>query len=321
MNHFTCHPESSAIWIVTTYFNFTGYRQRLANYRTFRERVAAPLLTIELSADSDFVLNENDADILVRCARGDVMWQKERLINHGLLHLPPTCRYVVWMDCDLIFENENWPEETVAALEKVPMLQPFSSVVHAPAGIIPRDCPKSSDWMAQPSVAATVNAGTSFETCIGPVMRRSGGTVSPGMAWAARRELLQKHGLFDASIVGGGDTALACAAFGRPEHAIQLHHMNDWQRSIYLKWAQAFYQDVQGNVGHVPGRIIHLWHGEMEDRKPGQRHSGLSPHDFNPARDIAIGESGAWRWSSDKPALHVYLKDYFASRYEDGRTQ
>ena len=81
-----------------------------------------------------------------------------------------------------------------------------------------------------------------------------------------------------------------------------------------------FYQDVKGNVSHMPGRIIHLWHGEMEDRKPGQRHSGLRPHDFNPARDIAIGESGAWRWASDKPALHVYLKDYFASRYEDGRT-
>ena len=90
------------------------------------------------------MLGQDDADILVRCAHGDVMWQKERLLNHGLSHLPPTCRYVVWMDCDLLFENENWPEEVVAGLKKAPLLQPFGSVLHAPAGIFPQDFPNSS---------------------------------------------------------------------------------------------------------------------------------------------------------------------------------
>jgi hypothetical protein len=225
------------------------------------------------------------------------------------------------MDCDILFENENWPQAVAAALEDAPLLQPFSRVLHVPTGVISSQIPESPGWMEQPSVAAAVNSGTPFETCIEQVMRRSGGTVSPGMAWAARRELLKQHNLFDASIIGGGDTALACAAFGQPELAAKLHHMNAWQREVYLKWAQAFYHDVKGNVGHVPGRIIHLWHGEMEDRKPALRHSGLSPHDFNPARDIVIGESGAWRWASDKPALHVYLRDYFSSRQEDGRMQ
>jgi hypothetical protein len=320
MKRFAPHSAPSEIWVITTYFNFAGYRQRLANYRFFREHLRAPLLTIELSAGTEFALGEGDADLLVRCARGDVMWQKERLLNHGLSHLPAACRYVVWMDCDLLFENENWSEEVVAALKEAPLLQPFSRVLHAPAGVVPDYFPESPGWMEQPAVAATVNSGISFETCIARVMQRNGGAVSPGMAWAARRELLQTHGLFDASIIGGGDTALASAAFGCPDLAMELHHMNAWQRGVYLDWAQPFHQDVKGNVSHVPGRIIHLWHGEMEDRKPGQRHSGLRPHDFDPARDIAIGESGAWRWSSDKPALHVYLKDYFASRCEDGRT-
>lgn len=320
MRAFAHQLDSSEIWVITTYFNFAGYRQRLANYRFFREHLSAPLLTIELSAGRDFVLGEKDADIMVRCAQGDVMWQKERLLNHGLSHLPSACKYVVWMDCDLLFENKHWPEEVAEALKESPLLQPFSSVLHAPAGVFPQEFPKSLHWMEQPSVAATVQSGVSFETCIGRVMQRSGGTVSPGMAWAARRELLQKHGLFDASIIGGGDTALACAAYGHPELAMELHHMNDWQRRAYLDWAQPFHQDVKGNVSHVPGRIIHLWHGELQDRKPGLRHSGLRAHDFNPTRDIAISESGAWRWASDKPAMHVYLKDYFAARYEDGRT-
>jgi hypothetical protein len=173
--------------------------------------------------------------------------------------------------------------------------------------------------MEQPSVAAMVNSGVSFETCLELMLHRSAGTVSPGMVWAARRELLEKHGLFDASIIGGGDTTLACAGYGHPEIAIKLHHMNAWQRGVYLNWAHSFHQAVNGKIAHLPGRIIHLWHGELEDRKSGHRHSGLRPHDFNPARDIAIGESGAWRWASDKPALHGYLKDYFTSRREDGR--
>jgi len=320
MRHPAPQAAASEIWAITTYFNFAEYRQRLANYRFFREHISTPLLTIEFSGGNEFVLAEEDADILVQCARGDVMWQKERLLNHGLSYLPPACRYVVWLDCDLVFENRHWPEEVANALKAAPLLQPFSSVLHAPAGAVPQEFVNSSHWMEQPSIAATVNSGVPFETCSRQVMQRTAGTVSPGMAWAARRELLEKHGLFDASIIGGGDTALACAAFGHPEIAVELHHMNAWQRGVYLDWARLFYQDVKGNVSHVPGRVVHLWHGEMQDRKAGQRHSGLRPHDFNPVRDIAIGESGAWRWASDKPALHGYLKDYFASRCEDGRT-
>lgn len=317
----TCYatpPAASEIWVITTYFNFAGYRRRLANYRAFRQHLSAPLLTVELSEGNNFALNDDDAEILVRCAGGDVMWQKERLLNHGISQLPSACKYVAWMDCDVLFENRHWLEEAAAGLKEAPLLQPFSNVLHAPAGVVVREFPQSSHWMEQPSVAATVNSGASFKECIERVMQRSGGTVSPGMAWAARRELLQKHGLFDASIIGGGDTALACAAFGHAELAVELHHMNAWQGAAYLKWAQAFHEDVRAKVAHVPGRIIHLWHGEMADRKPGQRHSGLRPHDFNPTRDIVIGKSGAWQWASDKPALHLYLKEYFASRHEDG---
>jgi hypothetical protein len=38
----------------------------------------------------------------------------------------------------------------------------------------------------------------------------------------------------------------------------------------------------------------------------------------DPSRDIAIGDSGAWVWSSDKPEMHAYVRDYFAGRREAG---
>ncbi len=40
--------------------------------------------------------------------------------------------------------------------------------------------------------------------------------------------------------------------------------------------------------------------------------------DFDPKADIALDHNGCWEWSSDKPELHRRVKQYFASRKEDG---
>jgi hypothetical protein len=45
----------------------------------------------------------------------------------------------------------------------------------------------------------------------------------------------------------------------------------------------------------------------------------MKAYDFDPAADIAVDSSGCWRWNSDKPAMHEFVRGYFATRYEDGR--
>jgi hypothetical protein len=49
-----------------------------------------------------------------------------------------------------------------------------------------------------------------------------------------------------------------------------------------------------------------------------QRHQGLSRFQFDPSVDIAFGKNGAWRWTSDKPDMHDFVRNRFASRREDG---
>jgi hypothetical protein len=66
------------------------------------------------------------------------------------------------------------------------------------------------------------------------------------------------------------------------------------------------------------GNIYHLWHGEMQDRGYQARHENLARFKFDPFEDIAVDDSGCWRWNTDKPFLHEYVKGYFASRKEDG---
>ena len=83
------------------------YQRRLANYRSFREHLAVPLITVELSYGAGFDLREGEADVLIQLRGRDVMWQKERLLNVGLGALPSACSKVVWLDCDIIFEGDD----------------------------------------------------------------------------------------------------------------------------------------------------------------------------------------------------------------------
>lgn len=248
------------------------------------------------------------------------MWQKERLLNLGLRALPRQCHKLVWMDCDVIIGDEDWAKRIAMALDKEILVQPFSRLCHLKSdagsnGYVRLDRIE----FIEKSVSHEIQCGT---RPMGDTLvfseRGDAGTFARGTIWAARRELFETHGFFDACIVGGGDTAIACAAYGYYEQGVCHHVINDWQREYYHAWAKPFFATVRAAVGCVEGSVYHLWHGSMQDRHYKQRHEGLRRFDFNPFRDIAVGANGTWCWSSDKPALHQYVRDYFALRREDG---
>lgn len=293
----------NALWVITSYFNPVGYRRRLLNYRRFRSAMDAPLAAVELSFTGSWELADHDADLLVRVADGDVMWQKERLLNLVVAQLPADCEYVAWIDADVLMQDPDWPEQAVSALASVPLVQLFSEV---------RDLGQdgSVPTSSVPSVAAIAMRG---ESTFVPDSRH-------GLAWAARRDLLQRHGLYDTCVIGGGDTALMRAAYGRQtERVLTRLQLFGRARDHYLAWAAGIHDEVQGRVGVLPGEIHHLWHGAAENRRYKLRHSDLASHDFDPWADIRLSAEGAWRWASDKPALHALLTDYFRSRQDDGR--
>lgn len=301
---------SSPLWAITSYYNPMRYHRRLDNYRRFRSALDIPLATVELGFDGQWELEPGDADIYLRVGHGDVLWQKERLLNVILKRLPRDCIHVAWLDCDLLFSDTGWPQRANDRLHDVPLLQLYSAVRY-----LARD---ATVEMVVDSVTARIRQGQSPASVLRNVIDRTGGSPTVGFAWAARRALLDKHGLYDACIIGGGDTALACAAFGFPETAIGLHGMNAHQQRRYIAWANRFHADVRNQVGVLSGEIHHLWHGELADRRTGNRHVGLAEHDFDPQSDISLGTDGAWRWASDKPELHSYLRNYFHQRNEDG---
>lgn len=306
------------MWAITSFFNPCGYRRRLANYREFRKRLEIPLVAVELGYQSSFELRPGDADILVQLRGGDILWQKERLLTLALREVPPECQKVIWLDCDLIFHRRDSIESTERLLDKFDLVQPFDTVYDLdrdePIRASAVRCPRSATSLAS-AVAQGMKPIDAFR--VRPRGRNQRTAAVAGFGWAFRRQLIEQLGFYAGGVLGGNDRVMACAAYGEFEFGRQNWGMNEQQWNHYLAWAEPFFERVSGNVGCAEGRLFHLWHGDLSNRRYRERHQGLARFDFNPYHDIRLDQTGCWSWSSPKPAMHDYVRNYFFSRKED----
>jgi hypothetical protein len=314
----TVNRTTSDVWAITCYFNSSRYKSRLENYHIFRRRLTLPLVAVELSFGGEFELESGDADILIQLSGRDVLWQKERLLNVALGSVPADCDKIAWLDCDVIFERSDWHIAASRSLDQFPLLHLFEercnlarNAIEAPPGFAPIE-----------SVARSVGRRIVQNEIMPDDLRNSDAPLvrgsTAGLAWAARREVLKQHGLYDACVIGTGDRAIVCAALGKFDYAVDALELTGRRVDHFLDWARPFHASVCGNIGCLDGRIYHLWHGDLRDRKYQLRHQGFGKFNFDPFIDIAIDGSGCWRWNSDKFEMHEYVRTYFLGRNEDG---
>lgn len=194
------------LWVITTYFNPAGYRAIHANYQRFAAPLRAagiPLVTVECAfGDAPFRFEPGPQVIQVRGR--DVMWLKERLINVAVRQLPPHVRKIAWIDADILFCNADWAVETARILDTLPLAQPCAAV---------HRLDKDADAYRGRGYYRHSFACQFQRRPESPYLWGSAHGF-PGFAWAAQRELIERHGLYDAEIVGGGDELLAHAAGG-----------------------------------------------------------------------------------------------------------
>lgn len=314
------------LWAITAYFNPCGYRRRLENYRIFHDNLHVPLVTVELSFNSNFDLHDTDADILVQLHAKDIMWQKERLLNIALQHLPQTCSKVTWVDCDILFPDKNWVGNAIAMLKDYQMVQLYKKVHHLPADFTINDnhteelIQKKDSILTEYSFAYIQHLGSAVPANL-QIRDKSFSDIqtvgSPGVCWAARKEVLLEHGFYDACIAGGGDKAIAFAALGKMRELPINRLMNEHQLKHYLEWALPFSSCINKNISFIENDVYHLWHGSFENRYYRDRHEHLAKLSFNPNKDIKKDSNGVWQWTNGKTTLHDYLKTYFSARLED----
>jgi hypothetical protein len=303
----------SDIWVLTSYFNSRGYESKRLNFARFLEgmhSVCAPVLVVELAfGEAPFELLNVDPCLRLRCEC--ILWQKERLLNLALKQLPPSCTKVAWVDCDILFEDPEWLEKASLALDRFPVIQPFSEAVRLPRN----HALYSGEGEVYRGFGAKLAENRQSVTA--GAFDLHGHT---GFAWAARRGVLEASGFYDASITGSGDHLMAHAMMGDFESECvksMVGHSGRF-RAHFVKWAERAFALVNGSVGFTPGRVLHLWHGNTEQRRYYLRNAQLQSFSFNPEEDLMIDHHGAWKWASNKPALHRWARNFFMSRNEDG---
>ncbi len=328
--------RNGELWAITSHFNPVGFRRPRENFERFRDALGVPLLAAEVY-DSTPSLGAEDADIVLSLQGEPAIWQKERLLNLALEALPPEARYVAWLDCDILFVNEDWGREAVARLEAgAEAVHPFECAISlGPDG---SDGPLLEDVMPGFDVGLVdVSRRISFaalhardpeqalstfigeQAVLAQAIRSYGaGQALPviGYAWVAERARIARTGFFDRNIVGGGDSVMLAALCGRrieagrrpfsPAHLAEIHSYGE--RFGPRGWS----------LGHCAGDIKHLWHGAKPSRQYFSRYAILTKHRYDPARDLRLAPNGTWAWAEPDGPLARDVRRFFERRREDG---
>jgi len=305
-------PDIRDLAIVSCHFNPCNYRSREQNLFKFlggMRSLNLPVFVAELVfPGQSYLLPEFDKHMRTyRFIARDVMWHKEKLINLAVAMLPPQYTKIAWIDADVLFPDNRWYEKTSALLDTYHLVQLFDQVS--------QQTREGIEIKRRYSVVGHIERGKPKPFEFGA----SGSKTRPGLAWAATRALLVAHGLLDVMIVGGADTFMSLAAFGKLDqwHDWRLKGLTPQLHSAFERWAKPFFEDVRGNVSFLPTTVIQLSHGQVERRKYDERKNILARHNFDPARDIEPDSRGIWQWSSAKTALHAEVAAYFEQREED----
>jgi hypothetical protein len=285
--------------IITTFFNPKNYINLKRNYVQFVDNLPrkTDLFPIELSFDNNFFI-EHDNVIQLKGNKNNILWQKERLLNIRLQSIPKQYTNIAWIDADIIFKNPDWIKETNDKLNNYKIVQLYEHCYR----------------MNQDNEFDKISAGYIKYHSLDSknTLKNNFGCGHPGYAWAGRRETLEKIGFLDNQIIGGADS-LMMSGFLNIETQYIRSFNKEW-RIAYEEWKSKAYEEVRGSVSFISGDIVHLYHGNYENRQYLSRAEFLIKRNFDPKKDLRLDSNLLW---ASEPSITVNLKKYFASRKED----
>jgi hypothetical protein len=143
------------------------------------------------------------------------------------------------------------------------------------------------------------------------------GVSTTGAAGAARREAIHNlGGLFDTAVLGSADRHMALSFIEKGHLAYPKGISKGYVEQLQL-WEDRCKKHIRKNVGHMPGSLMHYWHGKKADRRYQDRWKILVKHKYDPEFDLKLDEQGLYQYTGNKPDMEYDIRRYFMARNED----
>jgi hypothetical protein len=245
------------------------------------------------------------------------------MLNIGFSRLPHDWKYAAWIDCDVVFARPDWALETVHQLQHFNVVQMYSHMYdlapdYTPAPQFYRGVPISYGYNHSLNVIADNRKPTAVDYFGGlkPQHLKSGFYEHPGFAWAITRESYNHlGGLIDWMPVGGADALMAiCLTSSRD---LPVWALTGNQGRWLLSWRDRCDKYIRGNVGCVPGLLLHNWHGRKAQRQYKDRWKIMTDNNYDPEIDLKRDSQGLWQLTDRSPKLKNDIRNYFRARNED----
>lgn len=303
--------QGKGLGVTCCYFNPCGYKSKFKNFLKFYSHLRSQTTNIQiielLRGDNYLSLPDHFNTFKVR-AKG-CLWRKENLLNIGIdILLCEGYENIAWLDSDVIFSDTDWPQKTIMHLQSNNLCQLFSSSDSYFSTVNPIS--------KLGCVYYWLNAGN-----ILPINE----SYSMGYGWAARSEVLYDCNLYDASIIGGGDSLLWLGSFNgmydinllMRHHPVKLlstdsHYIN------FLNWSSKWGKLIDGKISYINQLATSLDHGSMRNRNYSNRYKYLHKSSFNPNKDLYYNDLGVLE--SRNSILDKYVFLYLKSRNEDNKS-
>lgn len=278
---------------VTNYYNPANKGSKLKNFIKFKARFPdVPLYVVEAAfGDEPFTLRDSENIIQVRCK--DVIWQQYTLVNLGINRLPDKYDKAVWIDADILVEDD-WAHKVDEALDQFKIVQSFNEVAMLSKGLESGEVRRGVASVALDNAKLPHNSKLSSCLDLNHI-------YASGFSWGVQRDVIDKYRVYDYWITGSCDTAFCIGIWGDWENSF-FNRLNERMRSHYMEWAIPFHEYVGGSVGCVDSRIKHLWHGHRNYKK---RWNCLK--NFDPYVDIKLND-GVLEWCGDNTDLQECCK-------------
>lgn len=301
--------------VVSCHYNpmsFNTRRTLTAAFEQQMQQAGAQFVLVECALGEmpfEVTSADNPGHLQVRCS--SVIWNKENLINLGIrraLDLYPNISNIGWFDADIVFRNPHWLPETVRALQRYKVIQPWSDVYDLGPNGVHMNHFKSfcHQFYHRKPYCGTQRGHYEY--------------WHSGYAWAARRDTLERlGGLFELAVLGAGDHHMAMAMVGKAKDSIHGGAPESYAKHV-LAWQDLATAHVGTQIGYVPGTIEHSWHGRKIDRKYWDRWDIINRHQVDPTVDAKKNLQGVLEIAGNKPEFRHDVDAYFRARNEDANT-